>query len=152
MAADTVHCATILHRTRILTGVSEPGRFAIGADPLEIERLVRAHVERILPPGVRATVRALHGGMPWRASLSGPLYDAGRRALAKAFGREPVIVGEGGSIPVVHDFARVLGAPVLLMGFGLPGENAHAPNEWMSDENFVTGMQALAMFWDEVAA
>ncbi len=89
--------------------------------------------------------------MPWRAPLTGPLYDAGRRALAKAFGREPVIVGEGGSIPVVHDFARILGAPVLLMGFGLPGENAHAPNEWISDENFVKGMQALAIFWGEVA-
>jgi acetylornithine deacetylase/succinyl-diaminopimelate desuccinylase-like protein len=118
--------------------------------PDGIERLLRSHIDRVAPPGVRVTVRALHGGMPWRASLSGPLYDAGRRALAKAFGREPVIVGEGGSIPVVHDFARVLGAPVLLMGFGLPGENAHAPNEWMSDENFVKGMEALAAFWDEI--
>jgi acetylornithine deacetylase/succinyl-diaminopimelate desuccinylase-like protein len=77
--------------------------------PDGIERLLRSHIDRVAPPGVRVTVRALHGGMPWRASLSGPLYDAGRRALAKAFGREPVIVGEGGSIPVVHDFARVLG-------------------------------------------
>ena len=50
-----------------------------------------------------------------------------------------MIVGEGGSIPVVGDFERILGAPVLLVGFGLPGENAHAPNEWMSDENFVKG-------------
>jgi acetylornithine deacetylase/succinyl-diaminopimelate desuccinylase-like protein len=120
--------------------------------PDDIERLLRAHVERQAPAGVRVTLRTLHGGMPWRASLTGPLYDAGRRALAKAFGREPVIVGEGGSIPVVHDFAQLLGAPVLLMGFGLPGENAHAPNEWISDANFVTGMQALAGFWDEVAA
>jgi acetylornithine deacetylase/succinyl-diaminopimelate desuccinylase-like protein len=118
--------------------------------PDGIERLLRSHVDRVAPPGVRVAVRALHGGMPWRASLSGPFYDAGRRALAKAFGREPVIVGEGGSIPVVHDFTRVLGAPVLLMGFGLPGENAHAPNEWMSDENFVKGMEALAAFWDEL--
>jgi len=120
--------------------------------PEEIERLVRAHVDRMTPAGVRISVRMLHGAMPWRASLSGTLYDAGRRALARAFGREPVIVGEGGSIPVVHDFTHVLGAPVLLMGFGLPGENAHAPNEWISDENFVKGMQALAAFWDEVAA
>ncbi len=119
--------------------------------PDEIERLIRTHIEREAPAGVRVTLRTLHGGMPWRAPLTGPLYDAGRRALAKAFGREPVIVGEGGSIPVVHDFARILGAPVLLMGFGLPGENAHAPNEWISDENFVKGMQALAIFWDEVA-
>ncbi|MBC7895488.1 MAG: M20/M25/M40 family metallo-hydrolase, partial [Cytophagaceae bacterium] len=88
--------------------------------------------------------------MPWRAALAGPLFDAGRRALERAFGKAPVIVGEGGSIPVVHDFARVLGAPVLLMGFGLPGENAHAPNEWMSDENFVKGMQAASAFWEEM--
>ena len=62
-----------------------------------------------------------------------------------------MIVGEGGSIPVVGDFQRILGAPVLLMGFGLPGENAHAPNEWMSDENFVKGAKAVAAFWDELA-
>ena len=71
--------------------------------------------------------------------------------IAAAFGREPVITGEGGSIPVVGDFARVLGAPVLLMGFGLPGENAHAPDEWLSDENFTRGMRAAAMLWDELA-
>jgi acetylornithine deacetylase/succinyl-diaminopimelate desuccinylase-like protein len=99
---------------------------------------------------VRVTVRALHGGRPWRADLKGPLYDAARRALATAFEHEPVIVGEGGSIPVVGDFERILGAPVLLVGFGLPGENAHAPNEWMSDENFVKGTRAVASLWDEM--
>jgi acetylornithine deacetylase/succinyl-diaminopimelate desuccinylase-like protein len=50
----------------------------------------------------------------------------------------------------VGDFARVLGAPVLLMGFGLPGENAHAPNEWMSMENFERGMRAAAALLDEL--
>ncbi|HEX6051194.1 MAG TPA: dipeptidase [Gemmatimonadaceae bacterium] len=121
-------------------------------DPVEIGRLVEAHVRRVAPKGVTVDVRHLHGGRPWRAELDGPVFDAARRALAAAFGREPVIVGEGGSIPVVGDFERILGAPVLLMGFGLPGENAHAPNEWMSDENFVTGMKAVAAFWDELAA
>ncbi|HKP14974.1 MAG TPA: dipeptidase [Gemmatimonadaceae bacterium] len=121
-------------------------------DPVEIERLMRAHVERVAPPGVRATVTALHGGRPWRAELDGPLFDAARRALAAAFGREPVITGEGGSIPVVGDFERVLGAPVLLMGFGLPGENAHAPDEWMSVENFEKGMRAVAVLWEELGA
>jgi acetylornithine deacetylase/succinyl-diaminopimelate desuccinylase-like protein len=119
-------------------------------DPDEIATLVRAHVERVAPAGVTVTIRALHGGRPWRADLQGPLYDAARRALAAAFGREPVIVGEGGSIPVVGDFERILGAPVLLVGFGLPGENAHAPNEWMSDENFVKGTRAIAALWDEM--
>ena len=119
-------------------------------DPDEIATLVRAHVERVTSAGVTVTIRALHGGRPWRADLQGPLYDAARRALATAFGREPVIVGEGGSIPVVGDFERILEAPVLLVGFGLPGENAHAPNEWMSDENFVKGTRAIAALWDEM--
>jgi acetylornithine deacetylase/succinyl-diaminopimelate desuccinylase-like protein len=92
----------------------------------------------------------VHGGRPWRADLEGPLFDAARRALKAAFGKEPVITGEGGSIPVVGDFQRILGAPVLLVGFGLPGENAHAPNEWMSDENFTKGIRAIAALWDEL--
>ncbi len=121
-------------------------------DPEEIGRLLRAHVARVAPAGVRVTVTPLHGGRPWRAELDGPLFTAARRALAAAFGREPVITGEGGSIPVVGDIERILGVPVLLIGFGLPGENAHAPDEWMSDENFVKGMQAIAMLWDELGA
>ena len=120
--------------------------------PDRIEAAMKAHVARVTPPGVTVTVTHLHGGAPWRADLDGPLFDAARRALAAAFGREPVITGEGGSIPVVGDFARILGAPVLLVGFGLPGENAHAPDEWMSLENFTVGMRAMAMLWDELGA
>ena len=120
--------------------------------PEEIERLMIAHVKRVAPKGVTVTVENLSGGRPWRAELDGAVFDAARRALTAAFGREPVIVGEGGSIPVVGDFQRILGTPVLLMGFGLPGENAHAPNEWISDENFVKGAKAVAAFWDQLAA
>ena len=120
--------------------------------PAEIERLMKAHVAKVAPKGVTVTVTHLHGGSPWRAELNGPLFDAARRALAAAFGREPVITGEGGSIPVVGDFARILGAPVALIGFGLPGENAHAPDEWMSMENFTKGMRAVATLWDELGA
>jgi acetylornithine deacetylase/succinyl-diaminopimelate desuccinylase-like protein len=117
-------------------------------DPDVVERLFRAHIKRVAPPGVTATVRALHGGRPWRADLDGPLYDAARRALKAAFGREPVIVGEGGSIPVVGDFERILKAPVLLVGFGLPGENAHAPDEWISLDNVRRGTRAMAALYD----
>jgi acetylornithine deacetylase/succinyl-diaminopimelate desuccinylase-like protein len=119
-------------------------------DPAEIEKLMKAHVAKVAPKGVTVTVTHLHGGRPWRAELNGPLFDAARRALAAAFGREPVITGEGGSIPVVGDFARILDAPVALIGFGLPGENAHAPDEWMSMENFTRGMRAIATLWDEL--
>lgn len=119
-------------------------------DPDTVERLLRAHVAAVQPAGVTVTVRALHGGKPWRGELAGVLFEAGSKALERAFGRAPVVVGEGGSIPVVHDFTRVLGAPVLLMGFGLPGENAHAPNEWMSDANYVGGIRAAAFLYDEL--
>ena len=117
--------------------------------PNEIVKLMQAHVDKVAPKGVKVTVTYLHGGKPWRAELKGPLFDAARRALATAFEKEPVIVGEGGSIPVVGDFEKVLGAPVLLVGFGLPGENAHAPDEWISEENFRIGMRAMAVLWDE---
>jgi acetylornithine deacetylase/succinyl-diaminopimelate desuccinylase-like protein len=118
-------------------------------DPLDIAALVQAHVERVAPAGVTVTVTNLHGGRPWRADLNGPIIDAGKAALEAAFGREPVITGEGGSIPVVGDFERILGVPVLLMGFGLPGENAHAPDEWISEENYRLGIRAAAVLYEE---
>ena len=121
-------------------------------DPDVIERLLKAHVRKVAPPGVSVTVKPLHGGRPWRADLDGRVFDAARRALSAAFGREPVIVGEGGSIPVVGDFERVLKAPVLLVGFGLPGENAHAPDEWISVDNVRRGLRAMAMLLDEYVA
>jgi acetylornithine deacetylase/succinyl-diaminopimelate desuccinylase-like protein len=118
-------------------------------DPQRIAALVEQHLVQVAPAGVSVAVAYLHGGRPWRADLQGPIIDAGRAALQAAFGREPVVTGEGGSIPVVGDFERILGAPVLLMGFGLPGENAHAPDEWMSEENFRLGMRAAAVLYEE---
>ena len=120
-------------------------------DPARIAELVRAHVRRNTPEGVHVEVRELHGGKPWRARLEGPLYDAAARALERAWQRKPVFAGEGGSIPIVPEFERVLRAPALLMGFGLPGENAHAPDEWMSVENFEKGTHAAAALLSEIA-
>ncbi|MEO7217312.1 MAG: dipeptidase [Gemmatimonadaceae bacterium] len=126
-------------------------RLVPNQDPAKIEKLFEAHVKKVAPAGVTVTVDYIHGGRPWRADLAGPIFDAAKRALHAAFGKEPVIVGEGGSIPVVGDFQRILGTPVLLVGFGLPGENAHAPDEWMSVENFRKGTRAMAALWDEYA-
>lgn len=119
-------------------------------DPMQIAKLFTAHVKRVAPRGVTVSVQYIHGGRPWRAELNGPLYDAARNALAAAFNKQPVIVGEGGSIPVVGDFTRVLETPVLLMGFGLPGENAHAPDEWIALENFTKGLRAVATLYEEI--
>jgi acetylornithine deacetylase/succinyl-diaminopimelate desuccinylase-like protein len=119
-------------------------------DPDAVERQLRAHIKRVAPAGVTIDVKALHGGRPWRADLDGPLYDAARVALKAAFGKDPVITGEGGSIPVVGDFERILKAPVLLVGFGLPGENAHAPDEWISLDNLRRGTRAMAILYAEL--
>ena len=138
----------------VLPGVSMAKvscRLVPDQDPAEIERLMKAHVARVAPKGVTVTVRHLHGGKPWRADLEGPLFEAAKKALASAFGREPVIQGEGGSIPVVGDFERILGVPVLLMGFGLPGENAHAPDEWISLDNLRRGMRSIASLFEHLA-
>lgn len=113
-------------------------------DPARIAQLVDAHVRRNAPEGVRVSLRLLQIGEPWRARPGGPLYDAAEAALERAFGRRPVYAGEGGSIPIVPALERVLGAPVLLMGFGLPGQNAHAPDEWISEANFERGAHAAA--------
>ncbi len=123
-------------------------------DPSVIQKLFLEHVNRVAPSeGVKVKVTVMHGGKPWRAPLGGSkLYDAAANALRAAWGREPVYAGEGGSIPIVSDFERVLGAPVLLMGFGLPGENAHAPDEWFSLENFEKGLHASASLLEQLGA
>jgi acetylornithine deacetylase/succinyl-diaminopimelate desuccinylase-like protein len=121
-------------------------------DPEKIQKLFVDYVKRVAPKGVQVEVEIMHGGKPWRAKIGGPLYDAASRALHKAFGRSAVFAGEGGSIPIVPEFERVLGAPVLLMGFGLPGENAHAPNEWMSLDNYRKGTHAAAALLEELTA
>jgi acetylornithine deacetylase/succinyl-diaminopimelate desuccinylase-like protein len=121
-------------------------------DPKKISRLFQKHVSSVAPKGVTVEVLSLHDGKPWRAKLEGPLYDAAARALRDAFGRDVIYAGEGGSIPIVPEFERVLGAPALLMGFGLPGENAHAPDEWMSVENFEKGTYAAARLLEELGS
>ncbi len=121
-------------------------------DPARVARLLRAHLESVAPPEVEVEVSELHGGNPWRANPSGPLFDAAARALEEAFGRAPVLVGEGGSIPIVGDFERILGAPVLLVGYALPGCNMHAPDEWFTVENFQVGTESLVQLYEELAA
>lgn len=120
-------------------------------DPHRVADALRRHVERVAPAGVRIRIEELHGGRPWRADPSGPLFDAAARALEEAFGRPPVLVGEGGSIPIVGDFERELGAPVLLVGFALPGANMHAPDEWIPVGNVDTGTVALVRLYEELA-
>ena len=120
-------------------------------DPKEIERRFTEHVKRLAPPGVTVDVKPHHGGLPWAADPAHPLFDAAAAALQETFGREPVFVREGGSIPIIPLFERTFGAPVLLLGFGLPGSNLHAPNEWIDLGTYHRGIATVARLYDEVA-
>ncbi len=127
-------------------------RLVPGQDYRDVERKFAEHVERLAPAGVTVRVEALHGGPPWYAEPKGAIFDAARRALHAGFGREPVFTRGGGSIPIVQSFEQTLGVPVVLIGFGLPGDNLHAPNESMSVENYVGGIRAIAQLYDELGA
>ncbi len=120
-------------------------------DPEEILRLVGAHLEKVAPPGVRVRVVHGHGGRPYLAPTSHPVFEVAKRAFAKAFGRPTVFIREGGSIPFVRTIADATGKPCLLMGFGQPDENAHAPNEWLDLENFHLGIKSAIHLYDELS-
>jgi acetylornithine deacetylase/succinyl-diaminopimelate desuccinylase-like protein len=120
-------------------------------DPARVAEQVRAHLRTVAPAGVEVEVVELHGGRPWRGSLAGPLAEAAGVALREGFGVDPVPVGEGGSIPIVGEFERILGAPVLLLGFALPGANMHAPDEWFPVEHLERGPVTIVRLLEELA-
>jgi acetylornithine deacetylase/succinyl-diaminopimelate desuccinylase-like protein len=120
-------------------------------EPEEIARKLIAHLQRVAPPGVRVRVDVLHGGRPYLAPTSHPVYEVARRAFSKAFGKPTVFIREGGSIPFVRTIADATKKPCLLMGFGQPDENAHAPNEWLDLENYHLGIKSAALLYDEIA-
>ncbi len=125
-------------------------RLVADQNPRRVYELLQAHVAKVAPAGVTVRVEELHGGMPWRAQLSESLKEAATTALMKAFGAAPVLAGEGGSIPIVGEFERILDAPALLLGFSLPGANLHAPNEWFPEEHIEKGIRALAYLYQEL--
>ena len=120
--------------------------------PERIFEQLRAFVEEIAPPGVRVVVSDLGGGLPIRTSIDHPAVRAAARALEATFGRAPLYIREGGSIPFVATFEGVLGLPVVLMGFMPPDGNFHAPNEWMDLTNFEAGIRTVVRYFDELAA
>jgi acetylornithine deacetylase/succinyl-diaminopimelate desuccinylase-like protein len=120
--------------------------------PEVIAKLVEAHLKKLCPPTVRLEVDAGHGGAPYRIDPAGPLAQASLRALRSAFGCEPVLLREGGSIPIVNDFKRILGVESLLLGLALPDANAHSPNEQFNLSIFEKGMKMSARLWPELAA
>ncbi len=113
-------------------------------DPDAMVALVKGHLLAMAPPQVTIEVSRIPGG-GCAASVphDWPMLQAARRALRESFQHEPLLIGEGSSIPVVADFKKWLGVHTLLIGFGLPDANAHAPNESLHLPTFHTGIESL---------
>ncbi|MDY5813569.1 MAG: dipeptidase [Bacteroides sp.] len=120
-------------------------------DHEHISKLVVDHIHAIAPKHVRVAVTPMHGGQGYVCPISLPAYQAAEKGFEKAFGKKPLPVRRGGSIPIISTFERVLGMKTVLMGFGLESNAIHSPNENFSLDIFRKGIEAVVEFHQEFA-
>ena len=101
-------------------------------------------------PGIELDVRLIHAGDPIVIGTDNPWIQAATRALKKVWGKDTVFIRSGGSIPIVTDFQDVLKIPSVMMGFGLPDDNLHAPNEKFHIPNFHRGIESICLFFEKL--
>ena len=118
--------------------------------PAETFKQLEDYVATIVPKGVEVEVRLIHSGDPIVVSTDNEYVRAATEAMREVWGKETVFVRGGGSIPVVGDFVRELGIPTVMMGFGLPDDNLHAPNEKFHLANFHRGIASIIGFLERV--
>ncbi len=127
-------------------------RLVPSQSPRKIAKLVEQHIRKLLPNTVTFKFETLSTGKPWVAAYHAPIFHVAQSALEKGFGRRAVFIREGGSIPFVTQMHDTFKIPCVLIGFGLPDENAHAPDEHLSLENYYGGIKAIAHFYDGLAS
>jgi acetylornithine deacetylase/succinyl-diaminopimelate desuccinylase-like protein len=121
-------------------------------DPAKIARLVERQVHKLLPKSVHCKFEVLSMGKPWVAPYTHPIFQKAIHALETGFGKPAVFIREGGSIPFVTQMHDTFKVPCVLLGFGLPDENAHAPDEHIALENYFGGIKAIALFYEQLAS
>jgi acetylornithine deacetylase/succinyl-diaminopimelate desuccinylase-like protein len=121
-------------------------RLVPNQDWIEISELFRAHFEKIAPKTVKVKVTAHHGGSPYVTPTDHVAFKAASKAIESTFGKSPIPVRGGGSIPIVALFEKELGLKTILMGFGLDSDNLHSPNEKYGLENFYKGIETIPYF------
>lgn len=119
-------------------------------DPHTLTVALQQHLQAHAPIGIRWTLDPDHGAPGMLASTQSRFVQAARSAIGKAFGVEPVLIREGGSIPIVTRFQEVLNCDCLLLGWGLSDDNAHSPNEKFRVADYHRGIVASAHLWDEI--
>ena len=124
-------------------------RLVPGMTPAKTFALYKDYVEKIAPVGVDIEVRLIHSGDPCLIRVDNPYIQAATRALEEVWGKKTVFIRSGGSIPIVGDFDRHLGVPSVMMGFGLPDDNIHAPNEKFHLKNLELGIESVVRFLEE---
>jgi acetylornithine deacetylase/succinyl-diaminopimelate desuccinylase-like protein len=127
-------------------------RLVTDQDPEKIYAAVEAALRAAAPAGLQVEVTNLGNGHAFLTPLGDPYLDAAAAALTATFGREPLYIREGGSIPIAALFQRELKLPVVLLGFTPPDDNAHAPNESMDLGNFEGGIRTVIRALDAIAA
>lgn len=120
--------------------------------PKHVLRAVEKHLRKLCPKSIQLVFEPGHSGEAYLADPNGPQAGAAQRALKRAFGREPILMREGGSIPIVTEFQRILKIDTLLLGLGLPEDNVHSPNEKVSLTALRKGMDMSAWLWQELGA
>ncbi|RME76801.1 MAG: dipeptidase [Planctomycetota bacterium] len=120
--------------------------------PKEIARLLEEHLQSILPSTLELTIKPLETSIyPYSADTSHPYFQKAKEALSQAFHTDQVVFArQGGSIPFVPIVAKTLSIPCMLLGFGLPDEGAHSPNEWLDLENFYGGIETMIRFYSSL--
>jgi acetylornithine deacetylase/succinyl-diaminopimelate desuccinylase-like protein len=119
--------------------------------PAEAFAQYKSYVESLRPAGITLDVRLIHMGDPIVVSTDNPYVRAATTAMHDVFSKDTVFIRSGGSIPIVGDFIRELGTPTILMGFGLPDDNLHAPNEKFHLANFHRGIESIIRFLTNLA-
>ena len=114
--------------------------------PADIVEKLQAYLEARTPPTMKLHFRDLHGGNPALIDTDSPAMQAAAEAMEGVYGRPPYFTREGGSIPVVADFKRILGLDTVLMGFGLDSDAIHSPNEHFGLDRFDEGIRAIVRF------
>jgi succinyl-diaminopimelate desuccinylase len=126
-------------------------RLVPNQDPEKVSQSLREFLEKRCPPGISMELIDMHGAPGVRTPLESPYMAAAARAVERGFGKAPVFICEGGSIPIVTEFKQKLHADALLLGWGLDDDNTHSPNEKFRLADYHRGIRASCYLWEELS-